>query len=102
MVLHQRVASAAQLRFRPVSKVAIAGSAIAAALGGLLAVLFIAAMIAGGIYKTECISADGRHIEAWGLEGAVPYLWQPGEGCEAHTLTRVVLGKVGVLEDVGQ
>jgi hypothetical protein len=85
-----------------VAKIVLAGSLASAALGGLLAILFIAAMIAGGIYKTECITEDGHHITGWGLEGALPYLWQPGKGSESHTLTRVVLGKVGVMEDVAR
>lgn len=72
-----------------------------ALLGALVGVVFIAAVLGGGIYRTECVTANGLHSTGWTAEGAVPYLWSPGDPeCRAHTLTRVLLGKAGVMSDV--
>ncbi len=70
--------------------------------GGVLAVLvFVVVAIGGGVYRTDCISNSGQLTRTWGLEGDIPYLWTPNNSaCQAHTLTRYVLGKVGVMEDV--
>ena len=57
-------------------------------------------MLGGGIYRTECTSSNGVHTEGWGFGGNIPYVWDPGDGCEAHTLTRYVLGKSGVMKDL--
>ncbi len=64
------------------------------------AAVFILLMFAGGIYRTECTLDNGRHLSGWGLQGDIPYLWDPGEGCEAHTLTRYLSGKVGLQEEL--
>ena len=72
-------------------------------LAGALVGLFIVVMLAGGVYRTECTFDTGQHTTSWGLEGDIPYLWSPGDGhCQAHTLTRYVLGKVGVMTDIGR
>ena len=64
------------------------------------AVLFIALMFGGNIYRTECTLDNGKHIESWDLQGYFPYLWDPGEGCETHTLTRHVSGWIGLQSEV--
>ena len=70
--------------------------------GGLLAVVFFAFMVAGGIYRTECVYDNGTHTVSWDAQGDVPYLWSPADShCEAHTLTRYVLGDIGLLGKVG-
>jgi hypothetical protein len=72
-----------------------------AVVGGALGVLFVVAMIGGGVYRTECTLDSGVHTTSWGLEGTIPYTWSPSDSrCEAHTLTRYVLGKVGVMGPV--
>jgi hypothetical protein len=74
-----------------------------ALLGVVVGVVFIAMVVGGGIYRTECIMGNGTHTVGWDAEGAVPYLWSPGDPrCRAHTLTRVLLGKAGVMSDVAR
>lgn len=70
--------------------------------GGLLFVLFFAAVVVGGgVYRTDCVSNSGQFTRTWGLEGDIPYLWSPDDShCQVHTLTRYVLGKVGIMGDV--
>jgi hypothetical protein len=85
-----------RLRTVAADSLAIAGVAIGYALG----VVFLLLMLAGGVYRTECTFADGRHSVGWDLGDSVPYLWSPPEGCEAHTLTRYLLGEAGVMERV--
>ena len=66
-----------------------------------LVALFVLVMFSGGVYRTECTFDNGRHTTSWGLEGDIPYLWSPDDShCRAHTLTRFVLGKVGVMGDL--
>jgi len=73
------------------------GSAV---VGYALAGLFILAMLGGGVYRTDCV-VEGRHSESWGLGGDIPYLWSSGDPrCEDHTLTRYVLGKVGLMKEL--
>ena len=74
--------------------------AAATAVGYAFSGLFIAFMFAGGVYKTECTTADGRHAEGWALGDSIPYMWSAGPDCEEHTLTRVLLGKAGVMDEV--
>ncbi|MFZ0090489.1 MAG: hypothetical protein WAL63_13330 [Solirubrobacteraceae bacterium] len=68
---------------------------------GTLVALFVVLMFAGGVYRTECTFGNGQHTTSWGLEGVVPYLWSPDDShCQTHTLTRYVLGKIGVMGDL--
>ena len=74
-----------------------------AVIGGAVAVAFIALMLGGGVYRTECSLDNGVHTKDWGLEGEIPYLWSPNDSrCQTHTLTRYVLGKVGAMADLDQ
>jgi hypothetical protein len=74
---------------------------VAGAIGYGIGVLFIAMMFGGGVYRTECTLENGTHMQGWDLGDSVPYLWSPGDDrCEAHTLTRYVLGKVGVMDEL--
>jgi hypothetical protein len=59
--------------------------------GVIVGVVFIGTMVGGGIYRTECILSNGTHAVEWGAEGAVPYLWSPGDSAVpgAHTDPRV-------------
>jgi hypothetical protein len=83
-----------------VRDIAIEGLGIAAAaIGYALGAVFVALMLGGGVYRTECTLPDGRHSEGWDMPASMPYLWDPGEGCEAHTLTRHLLGKAGVMSE---
>lgn len=72
---------------------------LALAAVGLLAV---GLLLGGFVYFTNCPTAEGRFERS--LTGyelhVVPYLWQAPEQCESHTMTRVVLGNLGVMEDV--
>lgn len=68
--------------------------------GVLIGVTFTSFLLGGTVYRSECTLENGRHTTSWSLEGP-PYLWDSGERCEAHTLTRHVLGKLGVMEDTG-
>lgn len=55
-------------------------------------------MVGGGVYRTECLTSNGRVVTDWGAKGDIPYLWSPSRGnCRPHTLMRYVLGKVGVM-----
>jgi hypothetical protein len=79
-----------------------AAAGVAYAVYGLGVALFIALIAGGGVYRTEC-DLNGQRVTSWGLEGAIPYLWDPGDKrCEAHTLTRYVLGKTGLMSDVAE
>jgi hypothetical protein len=52
---------------------------------------------------TATAAAPARHTRSWGLEGDFPYLWGPDDNsCEAHPLTRYVLGQVGLMGRVDQ
>jgi hypothetical protein len=42
----------------------------------------------------------GQHAEGWALGGSIPYIWSAGPDCEEHTLTRVLLGEAGVMEEL--
>jgi hypothetical protein len=71
--------------------------------GVVLAVICAAVIVGGGIYRTDCISDNGTHTSSWGLEGYIPYLWSPDDSrCQAHTLTRYVLGVVGLMGRVNE
>ncbi len=87
---------------RRVLAVARGGFGLAFALLGVaIGVLVIALMIGGGIYRTECSFDDGTHTIGWDAQGDIPYLWSPNDRrCQTHTLTRVLLGKVGVMSDI--
>jgi hypothetical protein len=75
----------------------------ASAIGVVLAMVVIAFVVGGSVYRTDCISDTGTHTRSWGLEGDFPYLWSPGDNrCEAHTLTRYLLGQVGLMRHVDQ
>jgi hypothetical protein len=69
-------------------------------LGAMLSVAFIVLMIAGNVYRTECTLPSGVHTSGWEFPTSIPYLWSAGDGCESHTLTRYLLGKVGVMREV--
>ena len=87
------------------ARMVVAGltNAGASAVGAVLAVVFIALMVGGSVYRTDCVSDSGTHTRSWGLEGDFPYLWSPDDNsCEAHTLTRYVLGQVGLMGPVDQ
>jgi hypothetical protein len=71
--------------------------------------------LAGGVLFVAFFGRCGRrrrvphglHLEqrsaqrTWGMKGDIPYLWTPGDSrCQAPTLTRYVLGKVGIMEDL--
>jgi hypothetical protein len=77
-----------------------APSVIAAGLGYALGAVLLILMFAGGVYRTECTLPNGVHTEGWELGDSLPYLWSPGEGCEAHTLTRIALGELGIMSKV--
>jgi hypothetical protein len=85
---------------RAVRAIGVGAGTALAVMGAALGVLAIVALIGGGIYRTVCIGSTGQRITSWSAEGDVPYFWSPGSGCEAHTLTRFVLGKVGILSDI--
>jgi hypothetical protein len=85
------------------SAVAGVAGAGASALGAVLGVVFIVFLLGGSIYRTDCIYANGTHTTSWGLEGAIPYLWSPDDNrCEAHSMTRYLLGQVGLMGRVDQ
>jgi hypothetical protein len=68
----------------------------------LCALVFLVITVGGGVYRTDCVNSNGSLTRTRGIEGYIPYLWTPGNSsCQAHTLTRYVLGKVGILGDVG-
>lgn len=69
--------------------------------GSLALVFFLVVVIGGGVYRTDCVLASGQIAHGWGLEGDIPYLWRPGDPrCQAHSLSRYVAGKVGLMSDV--
>ena len=74
--------------------------AAAGVIGAILSTLFVVLMLAGGVYKTECTLPNGVHTEGWALGESFPYLWDPGERCEATTLTRIALGEMGFMSEV--
>jgi hypothetical protein len=77
---------------------AVTGAAVGYALG----VLFIVAMIGGSVYRTECFRPNGVHTQGWELGDTFPYLTAAHQDCANHTLTRYVLGKIGVMSDVSK
>ena len=86
---------------RRLSQGVLAGAALKVALGLVGVVFFLVVVIGGGVYRTDCIYADGQMTQTWGLEGDIPYLWSPDDNrCQAHSLGRYVAGKVGVMRDV--
>lgn len=81
----------------------VAGSVVATAIGGGIVVVLVVLMFGGGIYRTECVLDNGIHTKGWELGGSIPYMWNPDpRHCQAHTLTRYVSGKVGVMKDLDQ
>jgi hypothetical protein len=68
--------------------------------GFAIGVVFVLLLIGGSVYKTECIRPEGLHTHGWELAESWPYLTGAHPGCVNHTLTRYVLGKVGVMSDV--
>jgi hypothetical protein len=87
------------------ARTVVAGLANAGAslVGVAIAVVFVAFIVGGSVYRTDCISDGGIHTRSWGLEGNFPYLWSPDDNrCEAHTLTRYLLGEVGLMGHVSQ
>lgn len=72
-------------------------------LGVALAAVVAAVVVGGSIYRTDCVYDNGTHTRSWGLEGDFPYLWGPDDNrCEAHTLTRYVLGQIGLMGRLDQ
>jgi hypothetical protein len=79
----------------------VAGGLGAVAIGALATALFLVVVIGGGVYRTDCVRDNGVRTQTWGLGGDIPYLWSSGDPqCRSHTLTRYVLGKVGVMGDI--
>ena len=75
----------------------------ASVLGVALAAVAAAFVLGGAIYRTDCISDSGTHTSSWGLEGIHPLPLEPRrEPLRAHTLTRYVLGQVGLIGRVDQ
>ena len=79
-----------------------ASSAAAVAVSGLIVFVCAAVFTGGLVYRTDCISDTGQLVHTWRWEGGnIPYLWASHDPrCEAHTLTRYVLGKVGIAGDI--
>jgi hypothetical protein len=70
-------------------------------IGGVLGAIFFVLFILGGaVYRSECVRGNGRNETSWGIGEVVPYTSNTKSGCETHTLTRYVLGKIGVASDV--
>ncbi len=89
------------MRRLTVTKDGLAAVGLKVAGGVVFVVVFLAVVVGGGVYRTDCVSDSGQFTRTWGLEGDLPYLWSPGDNrCRAHTLTRFVLGKVGIMGDV--
>ncbi len=91
------------MRHLPVTTAALshAGRKVAGVVA--LGVFFLVVVVGGGVYRTDCLSASGQLTRSWALGGNIPYLWSPNDNqCQAHTLTRYVLGKVGIMTDVDQ
>lgn len=82
----------------------VAVGASAAVASGLIAVVIAAAFVGGLVYRTDCISNAGQLVHTWRWEGGnIPYEWATDNPrCEAHTLTRYVLGKVGIARDIDE
>lgn len=78
---------------------ATVGSGALAVVGTLVGLLFVALMIGGNTYRTECVLPDGRLLKGWDFPVYLPYLYDAGEGCEETTLTRYLLGEVGVMSE---
>ena len=76
-------------------RLAEAGLKTADVLAGVT--FFLVVVVGGGVYRTDCLMSNGQVVTDWGLQGDIPYLWSPGPNCRAHTLTRYVLGKAGVM-----
>jgi hypothetical protein len=66
----------------------------------LSAVVFLVVIVGGGVYRTNCVTRGGTHEKSWRLGDTIPYLTGAHEGCKQDSLTRYVLGKVGVMSDV--
>jgi len=84
-----------------VTKLGAADAGLKLAIGLLSALFFLVVVVGGGVYRTECISNTGQISKTWSPEGDIPYLWSPDDThCQAHTLTRFVMGKIGIMGDV--
>ena len=90
------------MRSLTVKEAVLADAGLKSVGGVVFIVFFLAVVVGGGVYRTDCISSSGQLTRTWGLEGDIPYLWSPNNQCQAHTLTRYVLGKVGIMTDVDQ
>jgi len=75
-----------------------AGQRLAALALGV--VFFLLVIVGGGVYRTDCVTKSGTHEKSWRLGDTIPYLTGAREGCKQDSLTRYVLGKVGVMSDV--
>jgi hypothetical protein len=75
-----------------------AGQRLAALALGV--VFFLLVIVGGGVYRTDCATKSGTHEKSWRLGDTIPYLTGAREGCKQDSLTRYVLGKVGVMSDV--
>ena len=73
---------------------------VATGLAFLFVGLFFVFMFGGGVYRTECTLQNGLHTKGWELGGFPPYLWSAGQNCEETTLTRYVLGEVGIMDEI--
>jgi hypothetical protein len=90
-----------RVRRLTVSKEGLTDAGLKLAGAVVFVVFFLAVVVGGGVYRTDCISNSGQLTRTWALEGDIPYLWSPGDNhCQAHTLTRYLLGKVGIMGDV--
>lgn len=59
-----------------------AGAKLATIVAGVT--FFLAIVVGGGVYRTDCITSTGRVITTWGAEGDIPYLWSPNDSrCRA-------------------
>jgi hypothetical protein len=75
--------------------------AVVTAMVSAVAVVLLVAFIVGGeVYRTECQQPNGLHTQGWEFGENIPYLTVAHPGCTIHSLTRYVLGKIGVMSDV--
>ncbi len=79
-------------------KIGAVGTRVAAVALGVA--FFLVVVVGGGVYRNDCATRTGPREKGWELGGTFPYLQGPHAGCENHSLTRYVLGKVGVMSDV--
>lgn len=69
------------------------------ATAGASVLVFFALVVGGGIYRVSCVT-ETRPSLSWRVKGDIPYLWSAGGSCASHTLTRFVIGKIGLMADV--